>query len=314
MPRTATTFLQRRFFPQLPGIEYFGLPYTQINPAFNRMLFEDESTYDPEILKKEISALPGDKKLFSNESFVGQSLYWHFGNRTQIAKRLHDAMPDATVILFLRNQPDLIRSLYEIALQDRETATLSDYIQYKVPEYTYQKYLEQPAVDLFEYSEFNTYNATERLHDFDYLPLIKLYKSLFPRVEIFLFEDFKSDRKGVLQRLSEVLEVDVSEDFIDSITHEAPINRGVNARQARKLRRLNRWRDVLYAFKFGRAFYVRAKRRILKKEGGEKIHWSAEEQATLQSVFADCNKRLVEEFPEIGIDRYAKEYLIEAAK
>lgn len=314
MPRTATTFLQRRLFPQLPEIEYFGLPYTQINPAFNRMLFEDESTYNPGILKKEISALRGDKKLFSNENFVGQSLYWHFGNRTQIAKRLNDAMPDATVILFLRNQPDLIRSLYEIALQDRETATLSEYIQHKVPGYTYQKYLEQPAVDLFEYSEFNTYNATERLHDFDYLPLIRLYKSLFPRVEIFLFEDFKSDRKKVLQRISDVLEVDVSEDFIDSITREAPINRGVSAGQAKKLRRLNRWRHVLYTSKFGRAYYVRAKRRILKQEGGEKIKWNTEEQAALQSVFGACNKRLIEEFPEIGIDRHANEYLIEAAR
>lgn len=314
MPRTATTFLQRRFFPHLPGIEYFGLPYTHINPAFNRMLFEDESTYNPELLNKEIASLPGDRKLFSNENFVGQSLYWHFGNRTQIARRLHDAMPDATVILFLRNQPDLIRSLYEIALQDRETATLADYVQKLMPEYTYQKYREQPAVDLFDYTEFNTYRAVERISGFDYLPLIKLYKSLFPRVEIFLFEDFKSDRKGVLQRLSDILKVDISENFINSITQESPINRGVSARQARKLRRLNRWRDVLFTSRFGRAFYVRVKRRILKPNGGDKIQWSHEEQASLQSVFGAYNKKLAEEFPEIGIDRYPKEYLVEAVR
>lgn len=310
MPRTATTFLQRQFFPKLEGVEYIGLPYTQINPAFQRLMFADESVYNPHDLQGELQQIGGDKVLFSNENFVGQSLYWHFGNRTRIAQRLHAAMPQATIILFLRNQPDLLRSAYEIALQDAETKTLSEFVLGQLPQYDLHTYRQKPAVDLFDYAEFNTYHSGERAAGYDFSPLIDLYKQLFPRVEIILFEEFKTNPAAVLQRLTSILEVEISDNLINEMTQTGPINQGVTASQATRLRRLNRWREVLHATAAGRAFYVRAKRRILKQNGGSKLSWTTTEQAYFNELFQPINAQLHARYPEIGLSRYSEAYCL----
>lgn len=309
MPRTATTFLQRQFFPQLSEINYFGLPYTQINPAFQRLMYADESLYNPRDIQKELQQIAEEKVLFSNENFIGQSLFWHFGNRTRIAQRLQAAMPDATIILFLRNQPDLLRSAYEIALQESETKSLSEFVRGKLPRYDMQEYRQNPAVNLFDYAEFDTYHAVEHIACYDFLPLIKLYKGLFKQVEVFLFEDFKRKPAHTLKRLTDVLDISVSDDFLQQLAQEKPLNSGINARQAQRLRKLNRWREVLYTSRIGRAFFVRARRGILRRAGGQKLQWSTEEMKSFKDIFGKANVELHGQYPEIGINQYANAYL-----
>lgn len=311
MPRTATTFFQTRFFPQLPDISYYGLPYTQINPAFNRMLFEDESMFQPAVFRNELEGLSGEKILLSNENFVGQSLYLNYSNRTSIAHRLHDAMPGATVILFLRNQSELLKSLYLISLQDRETASLSEFIRFDPPEYTLQQYRLHPKVDLFDYAPFDTYHASEYAAGYRYTPLLELYTQLFPRVEIFLYEDFRKNPESVFRRLETVFETTIPDDVRNTLVTSPAINQGVNARQAEQLRRLNRWYHVLWNSRAGRAFFVRARRRILKNSGaGDPVNWKKEELEKLKLLFAADNKLLQERYPHIGLDKYAREYFL----
>lgn len=311
MPRTATTFFQTQLFPHLSGIEYYGLPYTQINPAFNRMLFEDESTFDQQAFTDEINALPGDRILLSNENFVGQSLFWHFGNRTRIAERLHAAMPEATVILFLRNQPDLLKSLYLIALQDTEHRPLSEYLRTHRPGYTLDEYRRHPKVDLFDYAPFDTYHACEQPGGYQYLPLVDLYKKRFPEVVVLLYEDFQSHPEKVIRQLCGVMDVRLPDEEIRAIAQSPALNSGTDAGQTARLRSLNRWYNVLNASKAGRAFYVRAKRWILQKtKSPNPVQWTPAEMEYLKSRFSSENAALAEKFPEIGLGNHPEKYFI----
>ena len=93
-------------------------------PCVHQMHYADETLYRPARFKEEIEALEGDKILLSNENFIGQSLYWNHGNRTRIATRLHAAMPEATIILFLRNQTDILPiALHDLSPTQRDKDT-----------------------------------------------------------------------------------------------------------------------------------------------------------------------------------------------
>lgn len=312
MPRTATTFLQTHVFPNLPGVDYYGLPFTHINPAFNAAMFADDTVYKPNSLAAVVKQLDGEKVLISNESFVGQSLYWHFGNRTRIANRLQAAMPDATVLLFLRNQPDLIRSLYLIALQATETQTLSDYLRKPKPDYAVSAYREQPKVDLFDYAPYDTFHPVEQVAGYDYLPLITLYKALFPRVEIFLYEAFRTYPVETYRRLGEVLGIHLPDDILEQWCTMPALNTGTGNIQARWLRCLNRWHGLLQNSRLGRAAYARGKRSVLRfAPQGKPVRWSETDQTFLRDYFAPRNRALHAAFPEIGLSQFRSAYLLE---
>lgn len=275
------------------------------------MLFEDESTYDPQRFKSEIENLPGNRILLSNENFVGQSLFWHFGNRTRIAKRLQEAMPQATIILFLRNQADLIRSLYLISLQDKETASLCDYVKNTPKAYPLSAYYSTPKVDLFGYTHFNTYQPHEQLYGYDYLPLIDLYKELFSDVRIFLYEDFVAQPNAILQGLSDIFEVELSAEVKQRILKTPSINRGTGQRQANWLRTLNKWHPVLSSSRAGNAVYVRLKRYIIEKMSSNKpVSWNAEQLKLLHEHYSTCNHNIDQRYPEIGLSRHSDSYFL----
>ncbi|TVR38554.1 MAG: hypothetical protein EA392_08755 [Cryomorphaceae bacterium] len=310
MPRTATTFFQRVVFPEFRALNYVGLPFTQINPLFQNLMYEDDSTYQPSALRSWVQSHGNQPLLLSNENFAGQALYWHYGNRTRIATRLQQAMPDSTVLLFLRNQPELLKSMYLIALQDKETCSLHDFVRFESPVYQPESYSSQPAVDLFDWAKFDTYHACEFAPGYRYLPMVKLYKSLFPSVEVFLYEDFKSNPQEVLRRLEAIFEHQLDEKVLEQILTTQPLNQGVDEWQAKKLRALNRWYPLAEKSRVGRGIYHRMKRRILAGSGGETpVEWTPSDMEKFKSLFADDNREIHWKYPEIGINRHAGAYL-----
>ena len=68
MPRTGTTFLQRKVFPLIENCNYYGIPFTNYNQAFQKMMYMDDSIYDEKEFIKEINSLEGENIILSNES------------------------------------------------------------------------------------------------------------------------------------------------------------------------------------------------------------------------------------------------------
>lgn len=300
MPRTATTFFQKNIFPNIGGYEYHGLETTHFSEAFNQLQFADDSFYDKNIVEKYAEKWSDKNVILSNEGFIGQSYNLNYINRSIIANRLSELFPQAKILLVLRNQIDLIASLYSISLLWRETKNIDDYIWSSD-----NKKIGYGPINL----EFNTYDDYENLIGYDYLSLVNLYKQKFPHVEIILFEDFINNPQLFSKQLETFFNV-APNTIYNLIKDSEPINESVTLKQAKKLIRLNKFRFLTSSKIFQRIYLIR-KRSIMKSDQfGEKPYFSSEKTAELTNHFSPLNKKLMQGYPEIGIQKYSKEYYL----
>jgi len=311
MPRTGTTFLQRKVFPNIDGFQAYSLPYSHYNEAFHKMIYMDDSLYDENEFMNEINQLKGDNIILSNENFIGQSLFYHHSNRTRIAQRLHKAMPNATIILYLRNQLDLLKSLYLITVSWKESKSLDDFVWTKREPYT----IEDSHNGKVAYGEkdgyYSTFETHEHLDGYIYNNLIELYKNLFPNVEIILYEDFINQPIKVQNRLERIFNVTFNEMVSSSFKNKEVINQGANKRQAAWLSKLNKWHDVVEGSNFSSRVLIKLKRLVKKNLNSNKeLEFSPEVKQKIIDFYRPYNQELAKKYPELGLDNYATDYLL----
>ncbi len=213
--KTASTFLQSSVWPLLSNFTYLSRPYTQHNHAFNQLQYADDSLYDPDMLKQELAKIPNENLLISDESFSGKPLSFSYINRSIIAQRLHDQFPDAEIILFLRDQNDIIKSHYSSYIKMPFGVKAIDELLYKPKDnYTYKDYLAHPYH--FEMSSlyYNTNDVYLHLDCFKYSGLIELYSRLFKKCHVFLYEDFKADPKSIINQIANITGQSIETDFL----------------------------------------------------------------------------------------------------
>lgn len=304
MPRTATTFFQQNVFPLLSNYTSYGLKTAHFNDVFNQLQFADDTFYSKAKVLDFTKDWRGKNIVISNENFVGQSYFLNHINRSIVAKRLSEVFPDAKILLVLRNQIDLLASLYSISLQWRETKHIDDFIW-------------QPKKDKDMGSEagpaklyYNTYGDYENIEGYDYLPLIALYKKHFKHVEIVLYEDFIKNTELFSSKLDAFFEVEELT-FQALFQNKNSLNEGVDSAQAKKLRGLNKYHDVASHSPLLNRIYVKLKRNILKKKrSDEKPYFSEQKTIELKNYFGPLNKKLVQQYPEIGIQNYKEKYYL----
>ncbi len=304
MPRTGTSFLQQKVFPKVEGLSFYGLETTHSSVAFNKMQYADDTLYDANEFAAAVNALQGEKVLLSNENFIGQSVYFNHINRTAIAKRLHAAMPQATVILFLRNQPDLLKSLYSIALHWKEDKTLEEFVWNGAIDHHRTKVGTGGALP----SYFNTTDGHEQLDGYLYGPLIELYKGLFPNVEVLLYEDLLFNPTKVRQRLETILGVAFSEEVRQTFERKEKVHQGVGSVQAQRLRKLNRYHGLAHGSTNKQRLYNKRKRSILQQTDGSALAFPASLHTTILNFYRAHNQQLAEKYPELELSRYAHLY------
>ena len=203
--KTATTFLQNQVFNNLLHTEQITRPYTQHNHAFNMMQYADDTLYDENLFLEEINKFNNKNVIFSDESFSGKPIFFSHINRTMIAKRIKKAVPDAEIILFLRDQKKILYSKYLTYLKYLNGwKSIEDFFYIHKTNYTYEDYknLKKASLDsLF----FNTNGEYINLDIYKYSKIIELYKSLFHKVHIFLYEDLKDNLPETISRLEVII-------------------------------------------------------------------------------------------------------------
>lgn len=305
MPRTATTFFQQKVFPFLPEFETVGLDQSHYSESFNKLQFSDDSLYDPSEILKQKEKWKKNKILISNENFIGQSTHFNHINRSIIANRLKEAFPEAKILLVLRNQIDLLASIYAINLHWKETRKIDDII-WNPFHNKKTKTIGGPAT-----SYYNTLEAFESLNGYNYTPLIDLYKSLFKDVKVLLFEDLIQQPDIFSEQLASFFKVDKS--FISKQIEEQPkINAGVTKKQTNKLISLNRYSIFFENNRFISRICNKLRRAILQsKKPGQKPSFSIEKTKKLKSHFREINLVLKAKYPEIGIQKHSAKYYID---
>lgn len=295
MPRTASTFLQREFFPKVSGFTFYGVETTQYSDPFQRLLYQDDSLFDVSEFEKTAAKIRSHNAILSNELFVGQSLYLNSTNRTRTARRLQQFFPDAEIVVLLRNQVSLLQSLYAIGVYSGHTCSPQDFIRFSDVESNAEKPL------------YSTFAEAENTESYKFSHLITLYQSLFPKVHVLLFEDFKTNPAAFAERLTTLLQLEK----IALLDSDKRVNKSLSARQIKLVKRLNHYKPVLNRGQFGKWLFGFKLRFIEHQLGGtRKFKFSYSLQKKLRNYYLEDNHKLANMLPQLKeSDRFTDGYL-----
>ena len=301
--KTATTYLQEIVFPRVQGYTYLTRPYTQHNFAFNKLHYADMSLYSHAETVEELKQINSERLLISDESFSGKPIGFGYINRSLIAERLAQVFPEAEIILFIRGQQNIILSQYNMWVKgyiagDR---AVNDFAWYPKKNYTYQESLSNTPAGL-DTLFWNTNKYYLNLDCYKYYELISLYKNLFRKVHVFLYEDFKNDPNKVIEKIGTILEqkimiaeedletkvnISLGQDSLIKKIHENKVQVITN----------NKWLKKILLFYLN----SRDKRFSDPKDYIRDI---------TKNVYENNNRQLIETYPEIGIQNYPDAYNI----
>lgn len=210
-PKTATTFLQERVFPQFcRRLTYLGPDLSA--PLFASVINRDDTVFDFEDSKKRIEAAWGgnENALFSYEPLTGLDYRSAFVNRTQIAQRLKK-LGFERVIITIRNQFDALESAYKQYVKSGGVLKFFEYVTFDPgkPKYLYPEY-------------------------FDYYSIYRLYAETFgaPNVLILQYERLREDT--FVEDLLEFLRIGRME-----VAFGEPRNQSLSCTKTKILRLLN---------------------------------------------------------------------------
>jgi hypothetical protein len=200
--KTATTWFQKNLYPQAAGCAYQPRPLV-------RDLFMNTTawSFDPEQVR---ARLQTDKRLIlSEEDFCG---YTENGGLLEalsrdMARRLHATYPDADVVIFIRNQLDMIRSSYLQYVRTGGTHSLHRFLH------------PSPVGSVFRHRWYK--KPLLMLDHFSYQHLIGHYQHLFghARVHVFCYEDFAADNQAFVREYARRLQLDVNLDSLNYSVH-----------------------------------------------------------------------------------------------
>ncbi|HIE15612.1 MAG TPA: hypothetical protein EYP69_01675 [Bacteroidales bacterium] len=206
-PKTASSWLQNQLFIRISN--YRINSSSQIKEDF---ILQNSLTINYKTLKDKYTAFE-KPFLISHELLVGGMI--HMGGingilTREFANRLYTVFPDAQIILFVRNQPDMIASAYNQYLRGGGN--------YSINKYLYQN----------NFKAFNKYF----FFSFDYLKFditIDFYKKLFgkDKVFVFLYEEFKENPKIFIENLIKTFNLDVDLSAIDFTPQNTSFRRGL---------------------------------------------------------------------------------------
>ena len=203
--KTATTTLQRGLFARHPDIRYLGKrayqshgPYEdrQTKLLIDQLLRYDEIYYEPDALRDHLlrdgTIRTHPRTVLSEERFTG---FLSVG-RGIVARRLHEAFPDARILFTIRNQRDAVKAWYAQVGRMLVMAPKP----YELKHVTFENWLEH-SKRVYPAGVFGA---------LDYWTAIDGYCSLFgeDRVHVLLFEDFVQERSTFVDALGKILDLD----------------------------------------------------------------------------------------------------------
>lgn len=118
LAKTATSTLQRQFFPACEGLNLLTAKNPEVKAFVKEVTLRDPLYFDAEKARELISFLTNSQKinLLSNESLSGPPyagvIEAGLDHRSPILSNLTSVLPDAKVILVLRRQDALAKSFY----------------------------------------------------------------------------------------------------------------------------------------------------------------------------------------------------------
>ena len=197
--KTATTWLQKNLYPAISNADYLSRPLVR-DVFFNTTAWGFAADAAREQL---LQGRHQDRRLIiSEEDFCG---YTENGGLLEalsrdLARRLQETFPQADVVIFIRNQLDMIRSSYLQYVRTGGTHSVRRYLNpYPVTDPYHRRWYKKPLLTKDHFS---------------YQHLIKHYQQLFgaDQVHVFCYEAFVADSRGFVRDFARRLQLDVDID------------------------------------------------------------------------------------------------------
>lgn len=181
--KTGTTWFQKRFYPRVTSHRYID------RERVRRAFIEDSAfRFYPALAPERLGIGAQEDVILCEEGLSGYlhngGLMGHFSQA--MAQRLHQVFPDATIVVFVRAQPEMVASCYQQYVRGGGTHSPRRYL---FPDL----YLHGAASEAHRIPRFS-------FDLFDYLPLIETYTALFgrERVKVYPYEAMRADPAGFL--------------------------------------------------------------------------------------------------------------------
>lgn len=228
--KTATTWFQMVFYPhhkQIHNIINSAAPWD--DQIVRELIKPPEGTFDAKTWRDQIELkvsrlnIPDhDIVMLSAERLSGHPASGG-ADRFLIARRIHEAFPEAKIFCALRKQTDMIDDMYRTMLLEGYSGTI-----------------ERLLVD----KSWKT--ASPRGSFFDYLPLFERYVEAFGKANcLFMCHEFMlAEPEAYLTRLCEFIGVQVDLPPADVVRHK--VNTGLPTVGIGILRRINAFRRTEY--------------------------------------------------------------------
>ena len=187
LPRAGSTFFQNRIFAEKQGLRYVG----KSRADYPRWLMEWHYLSEYEFSQNEarIRSALQDQLSDTLPNLLSSEMFTMWGGRTSDqAKRLFRLVPDARIIMILREPLSRMLSFYKAIVEhDGFFQPLKEMIDWKVLPFV--DYKRRPI----------------QIHDFQYDSMVAAYQSLFGRsnVCVLRLEDMESETGGFWEKLSE---------------------------------------------------------------------------------------------------------------
>ena len=175
--KTATTWFQTCFYPFVRNARY--IPRAAVQGAF---LEDTAFHFQPERALEKLGAKADEKVILCEEGLSG---YIHNGGYAgcfskEMAHRIKAGLPDADIVIFVRNQPSIIAASYQQYVKGGGTHSVRRYL-------FAESYVQGARREFAKCPRFT-------FEHFEYAPLIAHYQDLFgkDRVHVFAYEAFKA--------------------------------------------------------------------------------------------------------------------------
>ena len=298
--KTGSTYLQNVIWPQVNNVQYLSRPFTQHNHAFNMLQYADDSLYREADVRSVLEAFDTGRFLIADESLSGKPVLFGSINRSLIARRLRSLFPEATVVLFIRDQREILLSHYHSYVKEPiGIKTLKEFLWRPGADYSFEEGVREG--DYYEPANlyYNTSDFHLHLDSFLYSHLVNLYLGLFERVEIFLYEDLRQRPSAVLERLSEI----VGQELVPAGDR---MNRSYSRVELVIRRSLNRVRPIVDS-----DIMVKGASRVLGTllPDGNKAVWRRQIDDLVGDYYSEDNALLKQLCPDIPWDLYGDQYV-----
>jgi hypothetical protein len=197
--KTATTWFQRIYYPHVENLTY--VHRKKVRKAF---LSDSAFKFNPDKALSILGKSSSGRLILCEEELSGNihsgGLFGYLSK--EIGTRLKLTLPNSQVVIFIRNQLDMLGSVYKQYVEEGGTHSVTRYLH--PHRYLSSSGFSPMKVPLFSFDHF------------EYHPLIQHYEALFGRenIFVFLYEDFSQNPEDFMARYRNLFDLRVDHNQI----------------------------------------------------------------------------------------------------